>query len=113
MQVASIGLPMLKNRTIEVMDEGTASQYSNTQAKRDILRWKKITDYTKDVHASYKTLRNIKINIAENASFTQYTWLRTRHSGYDSNVIFDLHPSGSVYWDYTYFAIGLRPVIIK
>ena len=61
MQVSSIGLPWLKNKNTDIMDEGTAKAYSNTQSKRDKLKWKKITDYTKDVQANYKTLRNINI----------------------------------------------------
>ena len=113
MQVSSIDLPWLKNRTTEVMDAGAASQYSNTQEKRDKLKWKKITDYTKDVQSSYKALRNIKINIVENESYTQYTWLRTRHSEYDSNVTYTLHPPGIVDWYYTVYSFGLRPVITK
>ena len=115
MQVSSISLPWLKNKGVDIMDVGTASQYSNTQDKRDKLKWKKITDYTKDVQASYKTLRNIKINIVENESHTQHTWLGTRHPGseYDSNVTYALQPPGGVDWYYTFYVFGLRPVITK
>ena len=41
MQVSSIGLPWLKNKNADIMDEGTAKAYSNTQSKRDKLKWKK------------------------------------------------------------------------
>ena len=113
MQVSSITLPWLKNKNVDIMDAGTASQYGNTEAKKTALKWKKITDYTKDVHASYKALRNIKIDIVENERYTQHTWLRTRHPEYDSNVTYTLHPPGSVNWFYTLYAFGLRPVITK
>ncbi len=50
MQVSAIGLPWLKNKSTDIMDAGTASQYSNTQIKQYALKYKKITDYTKEVH---------------------------------------------------------------
>ncbi len=112
MQVSSIGLPWLKNKSTDIMDEGTAKAYSNTQSQRDKLKWKKITDYSKDVNASYKTLRNIKINIAENESYTQYTWSNTRYSSY-SHTTWSINPSGVVAWSTTRGTFGLRPVITK
>ena len=112
MQVSSIGLPWLKNQNVDIMDAGTASQYSNTQDKIDKLKWKKITDYTKEVQANYKTLRNININFPYYEDFLRYTWLGTRHSSY-TNYTYYLIPSGVVNWHYTYYAFELRPVITK
>ena len=112
MQVSSIGLPWLKNKNTDIMDEGTANQYSNTQEKRDKLKWKKITDYTKDVQANYKTLRNININISNDEHYPQYTWLGTRYSVY-TDCTYDIDLSGVVGVPNTYNALGLRPVITK
>ena len=112
MQVSSIGLPWLKNQNVDIIDAGTASQYSNTEAKKTALKWKKITDYTKDVQANYKTLRNININFPYYEHYPQYTWLGTRTSGY-TNYTYYIIPSGVVNWHYTYYAFELRPVITK
>ena len=113
MQVSSIGLPWLKNKNVDIIDTGTAQSYSDTQEKRDKLKWKKITDYTKDVHASYKTLRNINnMTISEHATYPQYTWLGT-HSSVYTNYTSHMNPSGVVDWYYTSSAFGLRPVITK
>ena len=113
MQVSSIGLPWLKNKNTDIVDTGTAQSYSDTEAKKTALKWKKITDYTKDVHASYKTLRNINnIEIYGDESYLQYTRLGTRYSGY-TNITYSIHPSGVVGWHYTYYVFGLRPVITK
>ena len=113
MQVSAIGLPWLKNKNTDIMDESTASQYSNTQIKQDALKYKKITDYTKEVQASYKTLRNINnMTINEHATYPQYTWLGTRCSGYSYST-YKIDPSGVVVWYYTDTVFGLRPVITK
>ena len=113
MQVSSIGLPWLKNKNVDIIDTGTAQSYSNTQEKRDKLKWKKITDYTKDVQASYKTLRNINnMTINERATYSQYTWLGTRYSVY-TDCTYDIDLSGVVGAPNTYNALGLRPVITK
>ena len=113
MQVSSIGLPWLKNKNVDIIDTGTAQSYSDTQEKRDKLKWKKITDYTKDVHANYKTLRNINnMTISEHATYPQYTWFGTRYSGY-TNDTYNIYPSGVVDCLSTYNVFGLRPVITK
>ena len=113
MQLSSISLPWLKNKNVDIMDEGTANQYSNTQEKRDKLKWKKITDYTKDVHASYKTLRNINnIEIHGDEIFLQYTWLGTRSSVYTYFTSY-INLYGGVDSHYTYYVFVLRPVITK
>ena len=112
MQVSSIGLPWLKNKNVDIIDEGIASQYSNTQTKRNKLKWKKITDYTKDVRASYKALRNININISNDEHYPQYTWLGTRYPGY-TDCTHDIDLSGVVGAPNTYNVLGLRPVITK
>ena len=113
MQVSSISLPWLNNKTTDIMDAGTAQSYSNTQEKRDKLKYKKITDYTKDVRASYKTLRNINnITVNESENFPEYTWLSTRYSG-SPVYTYIIHPSGLIVWNFTFYADGLRPVITK
>ncbi len=112
MQVSSIGLPWLKNKNTDIMDEGTAKAYSNTQSKRDKLKWKKITDYTKDVHASYKTLRNINLNNAIETDYLQMTWLGTRYSG-NSYWAYHILPSGAIELAASHATLGLRPVITK
>lgn len=95
------------------MDAGTAQSYSNTQDKKDKLKWKKITDYSKDVHTSYKSLRNINVTIYDDEYYSRLLWLGTQ---------------AMVYTDYAYHIIitgevrfhgrvcdpfGLRPVITK
>ena len=113
MQVSSISLPWLKNRTTEVMDAGTAQSYSDTQAKRDKLKWKKITDYTKNIHTSYKALRNINnITVYEQVSYPQYSWLRVRNSG-STFYVFSIDSPGTIERHWTYHTYGLRPVITK
>ena len=112
MQVSSIGLPWLKNRTTEVMDDVTAQSYSNTQEKRDKLKYKKITDYTKDVHASYQSLRNINVSFDLYLSYIQMAWLGTRYS-VNTYWAFHILPSGIVALASAHSALGLRPVITK
>ena len=94
------------------MDEGTASQYNNTQEKRDKLKWKKITDYTKDVHSSYKTLRNINVSFDLYSSYIQMAWLGTLYSG-STSITWHILPSGTVALASAHSALGLRPVITK
>ena len=94
------------------MDEGTASQYSNTEAKKTALKYKKITDYTKDVNASYKTLRNINVSFDLYSSYIQMSWLGTRYSG-STSITWHIHPSGTVALASAHSALGLRPVITK
>ena len=113
MQAVSIGLPWIKNKNTDIMDTGTAQSYSNTQDKIDKLKWKKITDYTKDVQSSYKTLRNINnMTINEHATDSQYTCLGTRPSGY-TNFTYSIALPGVISWYFTSNIFGLRPVITK
>ncbi len=112
MQVRSIGLPWLKNKNVDIMDEDTASQYSNTQAKRDKLKWKKLTDYTKDVQPSYKILRNINKTSIYEQDYSRETWLGTQQLGYSHRAA-QIKMSGEIYNHPTNIIFGLRPVITK
>ena len=102
----------IKNQNVDIMDAGTASQYSNTQDKRDKLKWKKITDYTKEVHASYKSLRNINVSFDLYSSYIQMAWLGTLYSG-STSITWHILPSGIVALASAHSALGLRPVITK
>ena len=113
MQAASIRLPWIKNKNTDIMDTGTAQSYSDTEDKKTALKWQKITDYTKDVHASYKTLRNINnIEIHGDESYLQHTRLSTRYTVYN-DFTWSIDPSGVIDWYRTYDIYGLRPVITK
>ena len=113
MQVSSIGLPWLKNKSTDIIDEGIASQYSNTEAKKTALKWKKITDYTKDVRASYKALRNIKINIYADIHYPLISRLGTQSPNLSTDT-YGIKEDGDIYsYTTTYDALGLRPVITK
>ena len=114
MQVSSISLPWLKNKSTDIMDAGTASQYSNTDDKKTALKWKKITDYTRDVSASYKALRNIN-NISNyiEATYPEYTRLNTKYSYGETFWTICIDPYGKLVWHWTTIIMGLRPVITK
>ena len=112
MQVSSISLPWLKNKNTDIMDTGTAQSYSDTQTKMDKLKWKKITDYTKDVHASYKTLRNINVTIYDDEYYSRLLWLGTRYSG-NSYWAYHILLSGAIELAASHVPLGLRPVITK
>ena len=112
MQVSSIGLPWLKNKNVDIIDTGTAQSYSNAQEKRDKLKYKKITDYTKDVHASYKSLRNINVTNDVDSSYIQMAWLGTHYSA-NTYWTFHILPSGIVELAFVHAVLGLRPVITK
>ena len=112
MQIASIGLPMLKNRNTFTMNAGEAKSYSNTDVKKEALKPKKITDYANAVNANYKTLRNITININKMETAPFCTWLSTRYSD-TSHHPYSIQLNGNIDWNTSKNVYGLRPVIIK
>lgn len=102
--------PKPKETTTDVLTENEAKKYSASDAQKQALKYKKITDYTIAVMSQYKTIRGISISICEQMLGSQVTWLGTQYSSM-SFISYDIYPEGAISGDEVYYVHGLRPSI--
>ena len=102
----TLSLPKLGGN--DALPWNTALTYINQNTAAEIkekLKYKKVTDYARAVSGSYKTLRNIKINIYRYS--VELTWLGTRHQDVNTKN-YNIDYYGTLASEYTYDVQGLR-----